>query len=638
MSRWLAGMLDPRGTIDAGALARLAADAGARLLDLGPLRIAYDGPEPPPAEPWCLLDGWLDNAEELAIDLGQPASASPEQLIAAGWRRWGSELPSRLRGDFVLVVWDRERASGLLARDQLGARSLYLHGGADGLRFAGEVRDLLALLPRRPGPDRVSLAHWLSLSERPGSATLFEGIRRLDPATALSFGEGAIRQERYWQPRFADPPPGGQADFALQVRDAFERAVRRRLDPDAPTGVLMSGGLDSASVAAVAAQQAPGAVRAYSGIFPEHPAVDEAQLVRELRQTLGLPGVTAEVRPGGLLASAIQATCAWQMPLVGWGEFWVLPLLRAAAQEGVRVVLGGDGGDELFGARSYLLADRLRGGHPLQAVRLAFELPGAGYGPPRRELAEMIAGVGALGALPYRLHRLLRAPFAARQAPAWLTSEARSDLRASSDPLAWKRLDGPRWWANIAHGLTRGIEETGVFEQQRRTAAAAGLQARHPLLDFDLVELGMRLPPLASFDRYLNRPVLRAATAGVLPDAVRLRPQKVLFDALLVDCLAGPDGEAVRGLLTDPKAELRDYVDPGALRAELLDSDRRRREQPFRWMWQVWRLCTAEIWLRAQAGSAVQGSVAGVCAAPARVSLQRAPVPATESASYVFPP
>ena len=87
-----------------------------------------------------------------------------------------------MRGDFVLLIWDYQRCEGLLARDQLGVRSMFLHDASDSLCFASEVRYLLALLPRRPAPDPVSLAHWLTMSNRPGSATLFAGIRRLTPA------------------------------------------------------------------------------------------------------------------------------------------------------------------------------------------------------------------------------------------------------------------------------------------------------------------------------------------------------------------------------------------------------------------------------------------------------------------------
>ncbi len=304
----------------------------------------------------------------------------------------------------------------------------------------------------------------------------------------------------------------------------------------------------------------------------------------------------------------------------------------------MRVTLGGDGGDELFGARAYLLADRLRAGHPLQAVAARPRAAGR-RGPASR-------GGSWPGWWP-TLPSPARCPTACTSSrddrsrvgrrPAGCVREAARDLLASEDPLAWKRLDGPRWWAEIAHGLTRGVEEIGVFEHQRRRAASAGLEARHPLFDLDLVELCLRQPPLATFDRYRNRPVLRAAMAGLLPDAVRLRPQKALFDSVLVDCLTGPDGAVVRSLLSEPRGGAQGLRRPARRPARAVRRrDRQRREQPFQWMWQLWRLTTAECWLRAQADRAGEALSATLKASPARIALRPAPSPAAAPASYRF--
>lgn len=622
MTRWLAGSFDPRGRTDSARLAGALEPHAATLAEEGPLRIAYSGTASDARAPLCLLDGYLDNASELGEALGSHGGAPHEELLAAGWRRWGVELLQRMRGDFALLVWDNAGGEGLLARDQLGVRSMFLHDAFGGLCFASEIRHLLALLPRRPAPDPVSVAHWITMSNRPGSATLYGGVRRLNPGAALLLDRHGAHEVRYWTPRFVEPLSESEPQLAQQVRASLDRAVALRISPGKLTGVLMSGGLDSASVAAVAATQAPGRVTGQSAVFPEHPAVDESGLIEELRGTLDLPGITAEVRAGGLLASALESIADWELPLRSWGDFWALPLLRAAADAGVGVTLGGDGGDEVFGARSYLLADRLRQGHLLDAVALARELPGAGDWPARRDVARITAHTAVAGALPYRLHKILQRPFARRGEPAWLLGPVLQSLLDSDDPLAWKRLDGPRWWAEVAHGLTRGVEETGVFEHQRRRAASAGLQARHPLFDLELVKLCLRLPPLATFDRYRSRPTLRAAMAGLLPDAVRLRPQKALFDSLLLDCLADSDDSAARELLTDPSAELGAYVDLRAMQNELFDAAGGRPERSFQWMWQVWRLLTAECWLRFQAGSTDALATAARRASASRVRMR----------------
>lgn len=608
MTRWLAGVFDPGGRASSARLQRSLEPHPAVLAEAGQLRVAYSGHESHGRAPLCLLDGYLDNASELSDALGSHHGAPHEELLAAAWLRWGSELPARMRGDFALLIWDETCGEGLLARDQLGVRSMFIHEASGILSFASEIRNLLALLPQRPSPDPVSVAHWVTMSNRPGSATLYAGVRRLNPGAMLLLDRGGAREVAYWMPRFAEPLSESEPQLAHRVRASLDRAVALRVSDDGLTGVLMSGGLDSSSIAAVAAAQAPGRVSAQSAVFPDHPAVDESALIDDLRRALGLNGITAEVRAGGLLASAVESIRDWDLPLRSWGDFWALPLLRSAAAAGVRITLGGDGGDELFGARAYLSADRLRAGHPLQARALVKELPGAGDHPPRREVARIFANTTLAGALPYHLHRLLQAPRARHELPTWLRPGLARELLRSDDPLRWKRLDGPRWWAEIAHGLTRGVEEMGVFEHQRRRAASAGLQARHPLFDLELVELCLRMPPRATFDRHRSRPVLRAAMEGLLPDAVRLRPGKALFDSLLLDCLAGDDGAHAQALLTDPRAELGAYVDLPSLHSALFDSGT---ERSFRWMWQVWRLLNAEYWLRSQSGDS-----AGVLAQP----------------------
>jgi asparagine synthase (glutamine-hydrolysing) len=597
----LTGAFDPEDRLDCSRLPDTQSACAKANVKRGPLRISNGGPVFARTGRLCVFDGHLDNADALAGEL-RCASLPVQELLAEGYRRWGAGLLPRLRGEFALLLWDEQRGDGLLARDQLGVHSVFLCDAPGGLYFASEIHELLAMLPKRPAPDPVGVAHWIAVSGRPGPGTLYSGIRRLGPGSALLIDRRGARERRYWTARFSEPLELAGEELSGSVRGALEQAVGRRLNPHSPTGVLMSGGLDSASVAALAAERAPGHVRAYSGTFPDHPAVDETGLVDELRERLGLGGVTAQVRSGGLLASALESQAASQLPLVAWGDFWTLPLLRVAASDGVRWIVGGDGGDELFGARAYLLADGVRAGHVVQAVKLARELPGAGDHPPRREVLAVLRELALGGALPYRVHDGARRLLAGDKAPGWLLGAAARDLRGSLDPLAWKRLDGPRWWAHLAHGLTCGVEQTGVFEHQRLRATLAGVQARQPLFDLDLVELCLRIPPQASFDRHLNRPTLRAAMAGSLPDAVRLRPAKAWFDSLIVDCLNGPDRAAVVALLDDRNAELGAYVDLAHVRRALLETDPLSPgNDRFRWMHQLWRLVTAECWLRQQA-------------------------------------
>jgi asparagine synthase (glutamine-hydrolysing) len=631
--RWLAGSFDPSGRADSARLSTALAPHGASIIEQGPLRVAFSGSRARSSAPLCLLDGHLDNPAAIAESFDGAMPSTSEQVVAIGWRRWGHDLLPRLRGDFALLVWDRERSEGLLARDQLGVRSLYLFELNGALLFANEVRHLLALLPRRPAPDPVGVAHWIAGSGRPGPGTLYAGIRRLEPGGVVRFGPSGIREELYWTPRFQAPVDAAGSDVSGVVREAIDLAVKRRLSRSGVTGVLMSGGLDSATVAAVASAHAPDSVAAYCGVFPEHRAVDESELIDQLRGSLRLPGVIAAVRAGGLLGSALESQRAWESPLLSWGDFWALPLLREAASAGVAIMLGGDGGDELFAVRSYLIADELSAGRPREALALLRRLPGAAYGPSPREMGTAVRNLALGGALPYGLHRALSRPFAGRAHPGWLRSQTRKDLRASEDPLAWKRLDGPRWWARAAHVVMRGVEELGVFEALRRTAMLAGLEARHPLFDLDLIELVLRTPPRASFDARLDRPLLRASMDGQLPDVVRLRGPKALFDSLISDSLLGSDRALVEAILASPAAELRAFVDLDAARGALLESPAGRLTHPFQSTQHLWRLITAECWLKAHADPGRSVLPAGALTSQARVSLTRTPRQPSASAS-----
>ena len=130
-----------------------------------------------------------------------------------------------MRGDFALLIWDETRGRGLLARDQLGVRSMFIHEASGVLSFASEIRNLLALLPHRPPPDPVSVAHWITMSNRPGSTTLYAGVHRLNPGAMLLLDHGGAREVTYWTPRFVETLSDPKPQLARRVRTSLERSV-----------------------------------------------------------------------------------------------------------------------------------------------------------------------------------------------------------------------------------------------------------------------------------------------------------------------------------------------------------------------------------------------------------------------------
>jgi len=615
MEHVLAGVFDPRETANAprrtaDLASALGADAQASTWVEGPLTaLRVPGGAAPfqgTARVVCLMSGRLFNAEKLAAELGLSSSEGHERVSASAYERWGEGMLERLRGAFALLIWDRAARSGLLAQDQTGARALFVHAFGPRLVFASEIKHLLPLLPSRPAPDRVALVHWLALRMQYGDRTLYEGVRRLGAARFLRLGLQGSRKRRYWSPRYEPSLPGSRAELADRLRTALVESVESRIS-GRTAGILLSGGLDSSTVAAVARHggHSTDRPRTYSAVYPDHELSDESRLIQDTVTNLDLTSVRLHFEPCGVMASAIEYTRDWQLPLLAPGHMVEAALSSHAAADGVTVLLDGQGGDELFGGAPFLIAERVRRGRLLSAVDLARRFPPTAAELPRRKLIKwLVREFGVKGAIPYWLHRTVRRVRDPRRyAPDWLNPEATVLLARTFDPWLWKRQSGaPIWWAHLSDSLTAGWERDGRLDFIRHRAAASGVESASPLLDSDLVELALRLPPDHGFDPRMSRTLVRESMAGLMPDSVRLNPVKANFAPFWYQTLAGADRPAIERLLDPRHAEIYAYIEPGAVRERILEQPERGhwRGQNW-WATSAWNLATVESWLRAQA-------------------------------------
>lgn len=591
---------------DPGRLrAALEREGQVELLEAGPWKIAFTGsapPEPEAGAPVCLLDGEIYEA----VGLHLPARDGPELesfLSRACVDGAHDALLRRLRGDFVVVFLDPLTGRGLIARDQMGGRSAVWHRAPHRLLFASEYHPLVRALPRRPDPDPVSVAHWIGISGLPGDRSLYTDVRRVEAGCGLRLDGLRAERFRYWSPSPGEASRGDRGTLVDALRAALARATERRVGPGERAAVLLSGGLDSGTVAALAARgpadRRPRA--AYSATFPEHQGVDEAHLITEVASALGLPSTTISVRGGSILEGALVYLRRHEVPPVSPNLFFWNPLLRRAAEDGVEVMLDGEGGDELFGLSGYLLADRLRRGRLFASVALINRMP-TWQGRASRAVPFYLRTYGLKGLAPFRLHDAVRrARGPQRYAPPWMRPEASADLAASDDRHRWKQEPGPRWLADLIHRVTRGMGPALGYDHVRRRAALAGVAPRHPLIDVDVIELVLSFPPELAFDRTWSRPLLRECVAGLLPDSVRLRPEKSNFDAIFHDALTGADLDAVQALLCRSDAEVGAYVDLDQVGA-MIEAPPQAGPARMWWALHVWRLLTAECFLLGQTG------------------------------------
>ena len=592
------------GDTNVGALAAAVASAGPVVtVTAGDLAVAWTGP-PAPALPshhrGCLLDGEIFNLEVIAEFARVPAYAAPEAILAAAYARLGEELLPRLRGEFTLLLWDTHMRRGLVARDQLGSGGLFVHADGGRLWFASELPYLLRALPRTPAPDRDCLVGLLAEGAVPPDRTLYEGVVRLPPASLLRLRDGHWETVSYWSPRFVQPRELDREQAADDLRGAVISSVGRRLRGRRAAGVLVSGGLDSGSVLAAAAQAAAATetcLRAYSAVFPSHPSMDESELIAVQVNHHGIAGLSLPVSGGSPLEGSLRYLDRWRAPLMVPGHFLWEPLLQSAAREGVECVLDGEAGDELFGVAALLMADRLAGGRAFAAARLARAFPGAGPSPSLRFVSSLLRDYSLVPLLSPKLGRL---DTARRATPRWIARTEARRYTQSRDPAPWRALDGPRWWAQLADAVFRAPDRIGFFEYFRRRSRSAGMPAHHAFLDLDLIDAVLSMPPEHSFDPNLNRPLLRTAMQGLVPEPVRLRPGKSHFNPLIIDCLTANDRNLITRLLTGTNVEVLALTDPASVRTLLEGGPTAHPRGAGAWMLDVWRLATAECWLRQQ--------------------------------------
>jgi asparagine synthase (glutamine-hydrolysing) len=572
---------------------------------LGPFALAFTGGplRPGAGGACCLLDGHIHDLEALRVELGLDED-DPEAILAAGYARWGEELLKRLRGSFVVVLWDPHARRGIVARDQLGGRSLFLHRAGRRLLLASELRDLLHFVPSRPGPDRLAVVDWLARNKVLAGRTLHEGIDPLRPAHFLRLEEWDQGPRRYWAPRYVPAGPMSRPDVADRLRSGIQASVARHLAPDGVTGLLLSGGIDSSTIAAAslpAYASQDRSLRTYSAIFPQLGSVDESALIDTFTRALDLDGVRFSPRGGSALAGALDYLERWELPLASPNHSMWQPLLRRAAEEGVRTMMRGELGDELFGRAPYLLADLIVLGRLASAWRLTRSFPGAS----NRGVGSQVGLLGRYGLRPLipararKVARQFREP--SRYVPDWLRPSIARTYLEHDNEWAWRTAAaGPRWWAHMVDQVTRNPEEVGALEYLRRLDGGAGLQSGHPFIDVDLIELVLSLPPELGFDAERNRPLLRESMAGLMPDEIRLRKGKSSFNAVVDTALSGPDLAPVRELLGSRDAEIYAYVEPGLISSQLLDRAGRYPPGEHLRNVQLWRLATAELWLRFQ--------------------------------------
>ncbi len=496
---------------------------------------------------WITFNGEIFNYVELRAELIARGhvfkTTSDTEVIVHLYEEQGPDCVEALNGDFAFAIWDKRQQRLVMARDRVGVRPLYYTVRDGGLVFASEVKALLAVPGINAELDPIALdqmfTFWFPLAPR----TPFKDIAELPPGHVLVATREGIKTRQYWQfqyPDAADDRPVSAAEEAKlteEVRALLLDAVRIRLRADVPIGAYLSGGLDSSITTAAIRHFVPEQLRSFSVAF-ETAEFDESMFQEEMVASLGLRHSVTLCRDSDIAAVLPELIRHTERPIMRTAPAPMLMLSRLVRDSGLKVVMTGEGADEVFAGydvfkeakvRRFCAAQPNSKRRPLLLRKLYPYLPRL-RSQSQRYLEAFFGGQAT--SLDDPLYSHLPRFRTSAGAKGFFSSDLRAQL-GNYDALAEMRerlpADFMRW-----HPLSQSqyLESAYLLpgyilsSQGDRVSMANGVEGRFPFLDHRLIELASRIPPRLKLKGLVEKHILRESVKDMLPDVIAQRPKQ----------------------------------------------------------------------------------------------------------------
>jgi asparagine synthase (glutamine-hydrolysing) len=523
---------------------------------------------------------YLELRERLSREFGaQFNTRGDTEVIVAAYRHLGEECVSALRGMFAFLIWDQQERRAFGARDHFGIKPLYVASDATGTYLGSEKKSLLALLdPTRVADvDHRSLQHYLTLQYVPEPASMHTAVRRIESGTAFRIVDGKLHTHRYFHPTFPVGDGGDRKALYRRIQDVLRDSVKVHMRADVTVGAFLSGGIDSTAIAALAKQENPDLLTFTVGF--ERPGFSEIDVARESAEAIGVTHITRVVTPQEFMDA---------VPLIVWylddpvADPALVPLwfIAREARRHVKVVLSGEGADELFGGYNIYR-------EPL-SLRPFEKLP--------RQLKS------ALGMLSQRLPDGMRGKDLLRRGSIPLEERYygnarifRDDelgfLRTRSPDVSYLDITRALYRQNAGYDAVTRMQHIDLFTWLRgdilvkadKMTMANSLELRVPFLDKEVFAVASTLPVAERVTRETTKYALRQALRDVVPAHIFDR-RKLGFPVPIRHWLADQMYDWARTIINDSQTD--ELLNRQALLA-MLDAHRRGPVDLSRKIWTV---------------------------------------------------
>jgi asparagine synthase (glutamine-hydrolysing) len=592
-----------RGPDDSGFYQDRHVSLGHRRLSIVDLAAGHQPMSNEDRSLWIIFNGEIFNHADLRPALEKAShrysTRSDTETILHAYEQHGAGCVNLLRGMFAFVIWDTRARRLFCVRDRLGKKPLYYFWNGSVFVFGSEIKALLEHPAISPVLEESLLPEYLAFGYVSEERTLFRGIRKLMPGHHLTIDLSAVEPRpeirRYWDIPRPAVESRDDASWIAECRKRLEETVRMRLMADVPLGMFLSGGVDSSAIAAIMKRQFDGPVKTFSVGYEER-EYSELAYARQVADAIGTEHHEVVVTMGNFFQSLPRLIWHEDEPIV-WPSSVSLYFVSKLASEQVKVVLTGEGSDEMFAgyARYRQTLRNLRGARGWRI------LPGA----VRRGIRSQVATSRLLSA---DLRRKLQHTFIGRDDSleslyldnfysAWTAAEQSRLLRASMP-------DGPydnflRHWNERSSDplLARMLfadQKTYLVEllmKQDQMSMAASIESRVPFLDHEFVEFSTRVPESLKLRGGEGKYLVKKAIEGLVPQEIIYRP-KMGFPTPIRNWLMDSRANGLFRLLDDKEGLVAAYVDGGEL-AALIERHRSGREDATD---RIWRLLNLQLW------------------------------------------
>ncbi|WP_374690439.1 asparagine synthase (glutamine-hydrolyzing) [Accumulibacter sp.] len=565
------------------------------------------GAQPMHSDDWrftIIYNGEIYNYIELRAELGEGSfrTQSDTEVVLRAFERWGAKSITRLRGMFAIAIWDSLEQRLFLARDRFGIKPLYWAQSDAGLYFASEVKALLPFLRQRC-VNRAALADYFTFQFCLGEKTLMDGVWQLPAAhyAMLSSGQSPSPR-RYWEVHYDIDLDHTEHWFANRLKELLYDSVRVHLRADVEVGSYVSGGVDSSLLAALAREVRPnGAFKAFNGRFMDGIDFDESHYARALANERGMQLFVTDISEQDFVDHIGKVIWHLDQPAAGPGSFPQYMVSKEVGEH-IKVVLGGQGGDEIFGGYArYLVA------YFEQCIKGAIEgsLHNGNYVvtyesiipnlETLRQYKPMLREFWASGLFGERDERYWRLVNRANTFGTIIAPEA-LDQRATFEEfkeIFWGSNVGKESYFDSMTHFDFKTLLPALLQVEDRMSMAHGVEARVPFLDHPLVEFAATIPAAVKFRGGELKRLLKAGFSDHLPAAIRDRKDKMGFPVPINLWLKrrGATRELLGDLFASEAARSRPYLSTAVSIDSVLDSQSTYGRN-------LWALLSLELWHR----------------------------------------